>query len=118
MKNNHLVIGKLGEEIACRYLNSKGYKILERNYKNKYAEIDIIALKDDIISIVEVKTRKNKNYIPAREAVNRKKQLKIIKLAHTYIYNNYLDEFNISFDIIECYWENRIINHIVDAFGV
>ncbi len=49
-------IGELGENIACRYLINKGYKIKERNYTKKYGEIDIIASKSKIIYFIEIKS--------------------------------------------------------------
>lgn len=49
-------IGKLGEDIAVKYLENKGFSVIERNYRKKYGEIDIIARKDEIIHFVEVKS--------------------------------------------------------------
>lgn len=117
MKNNQL-IGKLGEEIASSYLESKGYIILKRNYHTPLAEIDIIAKHDDCIVIVEVKTRKNYNYMPAHVAVDRNKQKKIIMLTNYFIDEYDLMDYNIRFDVVECYWENKHIIHIENAFGV
>jgi Holliday junction resolvase-like predicted endonuclease len=54
MKN--LQTGNIGEEIACKFLESKGFKIVERNYRKKFAEIDIVARKGKIINFIEVKT--------------------------------------------------------------
>lgn len=116
MKNQ--IIGKLGEEIACKYLLNRDYKILERNYKKSYYEADIIASKNDILAIVEVKTRKNDIYISANESVNFKKKSNLIKLANLYIYEKNIYNKNIRFDIIECYWETKKINHIINAFEV
>ena len=52
-------IGKLGEDLACRYLQNQGYKILERNFEARQGEIDIIALDKSEIIFIEVKTRSN-----------------------------------------------------------
>jgi putative endonuclease len=57
----HNQFGKDGEDMACRYLVSKGFEILHRNWKCSYCEIDVIALKHKLLHIVEVKSR---NYIP------------------------------------------------------
>lgn len=79
------MIGKLGEDYASSYLVELGYKILERNFRTRFGEIDIIAEKDDIIAFVEVKTR-SKNYLyTPREAVNQYKQKKIILASSEYI---------------------------------
>lgn len=56
MQTNKQKVGGLGEDMACEFLMKHGYKILDRNYRKKWGEIDIIAKKDDIIHFVEVKT--------------------------------------------------------------
>lgn len=117
-KNQNLIRGKLGEEIACRYLMSLGYEILLRNYHKSYAEIDIVAGIDDLIVIVEVKTRRFNPDILAREAVNLQKQNKIIKLTKEIVSEYHLYDYDIRFDIIECYWDTRQIVHIENAFEV
>lgn len=117
MKSNQIV-GKLGEEIACKFLISKGYKIIVRNYRTKYAELDIVAIKDDTVCIVEVKTRKDNNFIMAREAVDTRKRNKILAISKFLIDELELYNYNIRFDIIECYWSNREIIHIENAFEV
>ena len=53
---DHLQIGKLGEDIACRFLENKGFSIIERNYTKQYGEIDIVAKKDQEFHFVEVKS--------------------------------------------------------------
>ena len=99
---NNLKIGINGEKVACRFLKQSGYKIIKRNYRKKYGEIDIIAQRDDTLSFVEVKTRERTDIGLACEAVNKSKQEKIIKTAQTYILENDVD-MNYSIDIIEVY---------------
>ena len=65
MKSKRRTIGDFGEEIALKYLEKKGYQILDRNFLKPYGEIDIIAIKNDILTFVEVKTRKNDEFKPA-----------------------------------------------------
>jgi putative endonuclease len=60
----------LGEDLAEKYLKSKGYKILERNFRKGYGEIDIIALKDDTLVFVEVKTRTSTKFGTPFEAIS------------------------------------------------
>ena len=110
------MIAKLGEEIACIYLESKGYKILERNYRYRHFEADIIASKNDILVIVEVNTRKDYRYLYANEAVNYKKQYNLISLTENYVIKNCLYNHDIRFDVIECYWDTKEICHIINAF--
>ena len=115
---NTLKIGVDGEKAACNFLKKKGYKILKRNYKKTYGEIDIIAKVDNTITFVEVKTRANTEFGLACEAVTKSKQDKIIKTAYSYIKENNTDA-DFSFDIIEVYHANgkvMKIEHIENAF--
>lgn len=112
-------IGDLGENAAAKYLKKNGYKILGRNYRKKYGEIDIIAEKDDSIAFVEVKTRKNDDFGRPCEFVDKRKQERIKKTALSYICEKGYDA-GFTFDVIEVYGENgkvREINHIIGAFG-
>ncbi|MGO1469018.1 MAG: YraN family protein [Tissierella sp.] len=116
MKTN-ISKGKYGENLAKNYILSKGYKILELNYTTKLGEIDIIALDKDIIVCIEVKTRSNKNFGYAFEAVNFKKQRKIINTSNLYMKYKQIQNIQIRYDIIEVYLEKTIdINHIENAF--
>ncbi len=90
MLNNRQTLGKQGEEIAENYLKKNKYKILEKNYKNRYGEIDIIAQKNKKIIFIEVKTRYNLKFGPPEESVNITKQIKIIRSAEKYILSNKL----------------------------
>ena len=76
--------GFLGESIACDLLIAQDYKILQRNYSCKLGEIDIIALKDNTLIFVEVKTRSNKKYGVPQEAVTPQKLRKIQKVSEFY----------------------------------
>ncbi len=107
-------IGKLGEDLACKYLQNKGYKILERNFEAKQGEIDIIALDKEELVFIEVKTRSNILYGKPAEAVNEVKQNHLIKTIEYYIYSRHLEDEFIRIDIIEIYlWKNKYrVNHI------
>lgn len=113
---NNIEKGKLGEEIAAEYIVSKGGKIIERNYKIKIGEVDLIVLINGELVFVEVKSRSNINYGYPSEAVNYKKKQKITNVAKYYILNNCLDNISIRFDVIEVYLKSKKINHIVNAF--
>ncbi|MEG1028148.1 MAG: ribonuclease HII, partial [Oscillospiraceae bacterium] len=109
-------VGKLGEDTAIKFLASNGYVILQRNFSCPYGEIDILAKKDNILSVVEVKTRKQKG--TAAIAVTISKQKKIIK---TYEYYESKNVTNLQprFDVIEVYInKNKVenINFIENAF--
>lgn len=112
MKNTTL-IGKNGEDIACKYLENKGFTIVCRNYRSRYGEIDIIAKDDKFLAIVEVKKRKNTKFGQPAEYVDVKKQQKIIKTALMFLTQNSF-ELQPRFDVIEIY--DGQINHIKNAF--
>jgi putative endonuclease len=82
---SNLSLGKKGEEIAANFLKKKRMKILERNYRTPYGEIDIIARKGKKIHFVEVKTRQNTNFGKPFEAVNRAKIKHIVNSAEFYM---------------------------------
>ncbi|MDO5026303.1 MAG: YraN family protein [Tissierellia bacterium] len=116
MKKSKKLVGMMGEEIACKFLKSKGYLILERNFSCKHGELDIIAYKSQELVIVEVKTRKNDSYLYACQAVTDKKVKNIKMATHEFLSLNSYYDLNYRFDIIECYWQTRKIRHIIDAF--
>ncbi len=114
-------LGKFGEDFACRYLQSKGYMILCRNYKTRYAEIDIIAKKNDAISFIEVKTRKSLRYGRPLEAVTLVKQRKIYRCAEYYLQSAGLLNCMpmLSFDVVEVIIESNAVvklNHYPHCF--
>lgn len=117
MKSKKRSIGDFGEDIALRYLEKKGYQILDRNFLKSFGEIDIICIKNNILTFVEVKTRKNDKFKPASLDVDYYKQERIKKTAQAYIMEKNFDDFLISFDVCEVYLEEKIIHYIKNAFG-
>ena len=113
---NNIEKGKLGEEIALKYIISKGGKIIERNYRTKIGEIDLIAKINGELVFVEVKSRSNINYGYPSESVDYKKKRKITNVAKYYILDNSLENLSIRFDVIEIYLNEKKINHIANAF--
>ncbi len=114
--------GNLGEDAACQYLKENKYRIIERNYKNQFGEIDIIAKNKEDLVFVEVKTRGSIDFGTPAQAVNYSKKQHIINAARFYISKN-VTELNIRFDIIEVYakliygeFVVEDINHIENAF--
>jgi putative endonuclease len=110
-------LGKLGEDIAVNYLIDKGYQILERNWHSGHKEIDIIALDDDMLAIVEVKTRKSDDYGEPEIAVGITKQRMLIRAADAYVRYKNLN-VDVRFDIISIVISDTEpeIEHIEDAF--
>ncbi|MBI5614505.1 YraN family protein [Candidatus Gottesmanbacteria bacterium] len=82
LKQNQL--GKRGENIAATYLKNHGYRVIERNFKKRYGEIDCIALKDNILIFVEVKTRIGITFGRPEEAVTKRKLQEVIQTGQYY----------------------------------
>lgn len=106
-------LGKAGERQAVKYLERSGYAILERNYKNPFGEVDIIASKEDVVAFIEVKTRLSENYGAPSEAVGRVRRNKYIQAAKYYFYGKEIDKI-VRFDVIEIL--RGELNHIENAF--
>ena len=117
MQNNSQKYGQEGENHASNYLKRHGYEILERNWRFKKLEVDIIARKADLVAFVEVKTRKNSTFGEPEIFVTKKKQSFLIAAA-----NQYLVERNLNvesrFDIIAISQlnNNETVNHLEGAF--
>ncbi|NEZ46069.1 YraN family protein [Clostridium niameyense] len=95
-------IGYFGEAIASKYLQNSSYIIIEKNFRCKIGEIDIIAKDNDYICFIEVKSRYSTCYGSPCEAVNYYKQKKLYKTAQMYIIKNHLfNKFNFRFDVVE-----------------
>ncbi len=112
--------GDIGEKYTERYLKKNGYKILERNFRLKCGEIDIIAQKGEYIIFTEVKTRAVNFIARPYEAVDRLKIAKIKKTAAMYIAQNQLDAY-FRFDVSEVFTDTKSgkvidINYIENAF--
>ncbi|HEY9061055.1 MAG TPA: YraN family protein [Pseudobacteroides sp.] len=121
-KINKRLIGSTNEKIAASYLETCGYIILDINFRaGKHGEIDIIAREKDYICFVEVKSRRSLLFGTPAEAVNKRKQDRIRKVAYIYINQHRLHDNNLRFDIVEIIMENkslavREINLIKNAF--
>ncbi len=110
-------LGKSGEEIAAGFLKQKGYLVLETNWRKGPLEIDIIARKDDMLVVAEVKTRSTNYFGEPEEFVTRSKQKNLIRAANSYILEKNLD-LETRFDIISILIKGgqQKIYHIEDAF--
>ncbi len=113
-------LGSFGEDSAVRYLRRKHYTILERNYRCRQGEIDIVAQKGGFVVFVEVKLRKNDRVAQAREFVTRAKQEKILRTAGLWLSQNQSD-LQPRFDVIEVYAPQGMngpvrMEHVEDAF--
>ncbi|MFL5728054.1 MAG: YraN family protein [Cytophagaceae bacterium] len=111
----HNLSGQLAEEKAAVFLKEKGYEILERNYRYRRSEIDIIAKRENIIVFVEVKYRSRNNFGDPESSVDEKKETQVLNAAENYVFDKDWHG-EIRFDIISIL-RNQAIEHFEDAFG-
>lgn len=108
-------LGNEGEQIASEYLQKIGYKIIDRNHRTHFGEIDILAQDGGYIVLVEVKTKTNLDQGLPEEKVDYFKQNKL-KLLSRYLLQQY-PERNIRIDVIALDLSNKVekLNHIINA---
>lgn len=114
----HNELGKWGEDVAVSYLQQLGYVILHRDWDYRHRDLDIVAIDNGTLVIVEVKTRKNEQFADADEAVTVQKVRSLSIAANAYVkrYNINLD---IRFDIITVVGQptgTNEVRHVKDAF--
>ena len=115
---NNRASGDLGEELARRYLASKGYEIVESNYRTRRGELDLISRHADTLVIVEVKLRRGTAYGTPLEAVTPRKQQAIRLMAEEYLAEKSPEFQSLRFDVVGIllHGERTDITHIQDAF--
>lgn len=113
----HNELGKAGENAAVVYLENNGYLIRHRNWRKGHLELDIVAVKDNELIVVEVKTRSNTQFAQPEDAVDLPKIKRTVRAADTYIKLFQLD-IPVRFDIITVVGnkEKLKIEHIKEAF--
>ena len=121
LQSGNKSVGNLGEEIAASYLTGRGYRILERNFRCKGGEVDIIARNpvDKSLIFIEVKTRRGLTYGVPQLAVTSFKQRQISKADLTWLSKNRLHDTNARFDVIAILLHTdaaHSIEHIENAF--
>lgn len=93
-------LGKVGEELACGELVRRGYAILERRYRSRYGEIDIIAEAGETLVFVEVKARSGDVFGGGGAAVTRQKQQRIVRLAEEFLARRRIVDRPCRFDVV------------------
>lgn len=114
---NHIELGKKGETLAVNHLVSKDFHILDRNYRWKNSELDIVCKNDEMLIVVEVKTRSTSVFGKPYSSVNRSKQRQLIKVANKYIELKGI-KMEVRFDVISIIYNNKDMKlvHIENAF--
>jgi putative endonuclease len=118
MSNAH-ALGKSGEEAAVAYLKKKRFQVLERGFRFRRGEIDIIARENDTLVFIEVKTRQSLEFGLPEESVTPLKQQQIRRLAEAYLATTHLCDIPCRFDIISLFYSPKDgyrIHHLRDAF--
>lgn len=113
-------LGQYGEDLAIKFLLRKGYWVIERNFKNKLGEIDLIVRDGGTICFVEIKTRVSLSCGLPQESVHPYKQRKIAKVALSYLQNKFRTcDVPARFDVVSIYKTpegDDKIEHIINAF--
>ncbi|MDO5717261.1 MAG: YraN family protein [Tissierellia bacterium] len=120
MKYFNKKTGDIGEDLALEFLEQKGLYVLERNYRNYVGEIDIVAMDEEYLVFIEVKTRLSDRFGMPNEAVDDRKKRKIYDTSAIYIAEKNCTDLDVRYDIVEVLRENGkfSIHHIVNAFSV
>jgi putative endonuclease len=93
-------LGKAGEDLALDFLSRRGYRIIARNYRTRYGEIDIIAVDGDTFCFIEVKMRRQIRYGAPEESVSRLKQRHMVRAATCFLKDRDLLERPSRFDVV------------------
>ena len=111
--------GRPGEDLACEHLRRKGLRILERNYRCRVGEIDVVADDRGTLVFVEVKERRGDSHGTAVEAVTAQKQSRVVRAARIYAASRGLSEQAVRFDVVAIDWgpEGPRLRHDQGAFG-
>lgn len=94
------LLGKAGEDLAAQALRQRGYAILDRNYRCRYGEVDIIGKLGEIVVFIEVKTRSSERYGAPQEAVTARKQRQLAMVAHHFLTEHGLGDSPCRFDVV------------------
>ncbi len=109
-------IGKRGEDIAADFITKKGLLIIDRNFRTKIGEIDIVAVDGDVVAFIEVKSRKTDTFGNPSDFVNRYQRKRIINTAQIFMKQKNLIDMQPRFDVCEIYSTTNTINYIENAF--
>ena len=112
-------LGKRGEALAWNFLKREGYTLLEKNFRTRFGEVDVIAEKKGTVVFLEIKTRTNDRFGLPAEAVDRRKREKLSRAAEAFLQARRLENRPARFDILSILWDGRSgprFSLIEDAF--
>lgn len=118
MENPKQALGREGERVAEQYLAKKGYKLVARNYRCRGGEVDLILLDRRVVVFVEVKTRTDHGFGSPLEAVETRKQRRMILAAQLFLHEHKLHERDARFDVVGISWPGNkpVVEHVQNAF--
>ncbi|HEV8564490.1 MAG TPA: YraN family protein [Actinomycetota bacterium] len=119
MANDRGALGSAGEDAAARWYEERGYRILARNWRCRIGELDLVAARDDLLVICEVKTRAGAGFGGGYEAVTAKKQAKIRAVAEAFLGSIAVEPNSIRFDVASAETGSRgrvVVELFEDAF--
>lgn len=119
--SENIDLGRRGEDAAARFLDKRGYEIVDRNWKCFAGEADIVARDGDSLVFVEVKTRSNCDKGFPAEAVNKAKRERYEKIALAYLQDHEVSDIAVRFDVVAIVviaTDRALIRHHINAFSV
>jgi putative endonuclease len=108
--------GAKGEDFVCKKLKQRGFRILERNVREKFAEIDIVAEDGDTVCFIEVRTRQNSRLGHPAETITYHKQKSIRRAAEAFLARRNVASRPIRFDVATIVWDEMEFQYFEDAF--
>jgi putative endonuclease len=100
MSNDRQELGRWGEGLAAQRLESQGYVIVDRNWRCRRGEIDLVAQEGDILVFVEVKTRRGREYGTPEEAITRSKVKRLLELGQRYMLERDIEDMDWRIDLV------------------
>lgn len=114
-----LALGGRGEALAWNFLRKQGYTLLEKNYRTRFGEIDVIARKQGTLVFLEVKTRRHHHFGTPEEAVDWRKRRKLTQVAQAFLQTRGLENQAARFDVLAVSWDGAsepVFHLLEDAF--
>jgi len=96
-------MGKLAEDLSCRFLKTKGYRIIERNFRSRYGEIDVIARKNNILIFLEIRSKSGSGFGIPEESLTAGKRQRLISTIMSYLdtHNNLPLDWRVDFVAVD-----------------
>jgi putative endonuclease len=119
MSRSRVALGKIGEDLACRELQRRGYAILARRYRRPRGELDIVARDGPTVVFIEVKAREGRKFGDAVDGVTGLKRRRITRVALEYLVRHRLTDCPCRFDVVSIHMENEqpVIELYQNAFS-